>query len=155
MKQIKLAKSTGRSQIGPWSASLLIAAGMQTLVLPSLHAETTKCDISDKGITTAVEDGLSMANGVSLNDVDVSTSRGVVTLSGSVDNLLDKERAAKTAENMRGVLDVTNQITVNPVSLPDDDIKKNLEHKKNVHFSPQPTQNKKANNQISPLEGQP
>jgi len=127
MKQIKLAKSTGRSQIGPWSASLLIAAGMQTLVLPSLHAETTKCDISDKGITTAVEDGLSMANGVSLNDVDVSTSRGVVTLSGSVDNLLDKERAAKTAENMRGVLDVTNQITVNPVSLPDDDIKKNLE----------------------------
>jgi len=35
------------------------------------------------------------------NDVDVSTSQGIVTLSGSVNNLLAKERAVKMAESIR------------------------------------------------------
>ena len=113
--------------MGRWSAGLLIAAGMQTLVLPSLQADTPKMQISDGGITTAVEGGLSAGRGVSLNGVDVSTSQGVVTLSGSVDNLLDKERALKTARNIRGVLDVTDQITVNSGTVPDDTLRKNIQ----------------------------
>jgi len=127
MKPLKF-KITPRGAIrGRWPASLLIAAGMQTLVLPALHAETGKQEITDSGITSAVEAGLSEARGVSLNGVDVATSQGVVTLSGSVDNLLDQVRAQKTAEGIRGVLDVTDTITVNPASLPDEDIRKHIQ----------------------------
>jgi len=127
MKPLKF-KITPRGAIrGRWPASLLIAAGMQTLVLPALHAETGKQEITDSGITSAVEAGLAEARGVSLNGVDVATSQGIVTLSGSVDNLLDQVRAQKTAEGIRGVLDVTDNITVNPASLPDEDIRKNIE----------------------------
>src|ERR1700677_828568 len=120
MKKLKLKKWPQGARLSRWSASLVMAAAIQTLVLPSLHADTTKRKGTDRGITTAVEDGLSGTKGVSLNDVDVSTSNGVVTLSGSGANLLDQERAAKTAGTIRGVLDVINQIAVNSVSLPDD-----------------------------------
>jgi osmotically-inducible protein OsmY len=122
MKILKLKKWSKRASLGRWSASLLVAAGMQTLVLPSLHAASTKPEITDSGITTAVEDGLARAKGLLPNDVDVSTSGGIVTLTGSVDNLLDKERAIKTAKSVRGVSEVTDQITVNAVSRPDADI---------------------------------
>ena len=60
------------------------------------------------------------------NDVDVSTSQGIVTLSGSVDNLLAKERAVKIAESIRGVRGVIDRITVTPVSRPDEDIRKDI-----------------------------
>ena len=60
------------------------------------------------------------------NDVDVSTSQGIVTLSGSVDNLLAKERAVKIAESIRGVRGVIDRITVTPVSRPDADIRKDI-----------------------------
>jgi len=61
------------------------------------------------------------------NDVDVSTSQDIVTLSGSVDNLLAKERAVKIAEGIRGVLGVVDRITVTPMSRPDADISKDIQ----------------------------
>ena len=126
MKTLKLNEWTHRGAIGRWFALLLIAAGMQTLVLPSLQAATTKKEITDSGITSAVEKGLIMEKGVSPNDVDVSTSQGIVTLSGSVDNLLAKERAVKITECIRGVLGVIDRTTVTPVSRPDEDIRKDI-----------------------------
>ena len=127
MKELKSNKFTQRTAIGHWSASLLIAAGMQALALPALHADTTNREITDSGIASAVEAGLSEARGVSLNGVDVATSLGIVTLSGSVDNLLDQVRTQKTAEGIRGVLDVTDNITVHPAALPDENIRKNIQ----------------------------
>ena len=61
------------------------------------------------------------------NDVDVSTSQGIVTLSGSVDNPLAKERAVKIAKSIRGVLGVIDQIIVTPVSRSDEDIRKDIQ----------------------------
>ena len=127
MKPLKLKEWATRAAIGRWSASLLIAAGIQTLVLPSLQAATTEKGIIDSGITTAVEGGLKLDKGVFPNDVDVSTSQGIVTLSGSVDNLLAKERAVMAAKSIRGVLEVIDQITVTPVSRSDEDIRKDIQ----------------------------
>jgi len=125
MKKLKSLKSLQLTTIGRWSAVLLIAAGTQTLVSPSLHAAAIKREITDSGITSAVEDGLRNEKGVFPNDVDVSTSQGIAVLSGSVDNLLAKERAVKIAESIRGVRGVVDRITVTPVSRPDEDIRKN------------------------------
>src|ERR1035438_7823600 len=80
-----------------------------------------------RSITTAVEGGLKLDKGVFPNDVDVSTSQGIVTLSGSVDNLLAKERAVLSAKSIRGVREVIDKITVTPVSRSDEDIRKDLQ----------------------------
>jgi osmotically-inducible protein OsmY len=127
MKTLKLKEWAKRAAIGRWSASLLIAAGIQTLVLPPLQAATTEKEITDSGITTAVEGGLKLDKGVFPNDVDVSTSQGIVTLSGSVNNLLAKERAVMAAKSIRGVREVIDKITVMPVSRSDEDIRKDIQ----------------------------
>jgi osmotically-inducible protein OsmY len=106
---------------------LLIAAGAQVLALSPLQAASPKKEITDSGITTAVERGLAFEKGVFPNDVDVSTSQGIVTLSGSVNNLLAKERAVKMAESIRGVRGVIDRTTVTPVSRSDADTRKDIQ----------------------------
>ena len=113
-----------RAAIGKWSAILLMAAGMQNLVLPPLQAATPKKEITDRGITSAVEREFLIEKGVPSDSIDASTTQGIVTLLGSVDNLLAKERAVKIAESIRGVRGVVDRITVTPVSRPDEDIRK-------------------------------
>jgi len=104
----------------------LVAAGLQILALPQLHAAPAEKQITDSGITTAVENGLKHEKGVSSDDLDVSTTQGIVTLSGTVDNVFVQARAAKIAENIRGVRGVIDRITVTPVSRPDEDIRKDI-----------------------------
>jgi osmotically-inducible protein OsmY len=126
MKTLKLNKWPHRAAIGRWSAILLIAAGMQNLVLLPSQAATPKKEITDNGITAAVEKELRLEKGVSPDLIDVSTSQGIATLSGSAANLLAKERAVKIAESIRGVRGVIDRITVTPVSRPDQDIRKDI-----------------------------
>jgi osmotically-inducible protein OsmY len=115
-----------RIAIGRWSSTLLVAAGMQILALPRLQAAAAENQITDVGITSVVEKGLKHEKGVAPDDVDVSTSQGIVTLSGSVDNILAKERAVKIAESIRGVRGVIDQTTVTTVSRSDGDINKDI-----------------------------
>jgi osmotically-inducible protein OsmY len=127
MNALRLREWAKRAAIGRWSASLLIAAGIQTVALSSLQAATPKKEITDSGITAAVEGGLKLDKGVFPNDVDVSTSHGIVTLSGTVNNLLAKERAVMAAKSIRGVLEVVDKIVVTPVSRSDEDIRKDIQ----------------------------
>lgn len=124
MKASKLTEGFHRAAIGRWSAILLLAVGMQTLVASPLRAATPKKEITDSGITAAVETELLIEKGVPLDLIDASTSQGIVTLSGAVDNLLARDRAVKIAESIRGVRGVIDRITVTPVSRPDADIRK-------------------------------
>jgi osmotically-inducible protein OsmY len=123
----KVATPLHRAAVGRWCAMLLIAAGTQVLALLPLQAASTKREITDSGITAAVEGGLAFEKGVFPNDVDVSTSQGIVTLSGSVNNLLAKERAVKMAESIRGVRGVIDRTTVTPVSRSDADTRKDIQ----------------------------
>lgn len=71
--------------------------------------------LTDRSITEAIEDELLFDQGVPLNEIAVKTTmNGVVTLSGTVDNLLAKERAVKIAETVRGVRSVIDKIEVDP-----------------------------------------
>jgi osmotically-inducible protein OsmY len=127
MKKLKLNEWTHRAAICRWSALLLVGTGMQILVLPPLQAATPAKEITDSRITSAVEDGLILEKGVFPNNVDVSSSQGIVTLSGSVGNLLAKERMVKIAESIRGVRGVVDLTTVTPVSRPDEDVFKDIQ----------------------------
>ena len=58
----------------------------------------------------------------------ISTSQGIVTLSGPVNNLLAKERAVRIAgEDCRGVRGVIDRISAMPGSRPDADIRKDIQ----------------------------
>ena len=109
-----------------WLTMLLILAGMPIPLMRSVHAATTPKAITDHGITSAVERGLIFEKGVFPSNVDVSTSDGIVTLSGAVSNLLAKERALKIAQSIRGVRGAIDRITVTPVARPDADIRKDI-----------------------------
>ncbi len=126
MKTLKLNEPTQRKTIGRWSGTLLVAAGMQVLALPHLNAQTKDKQITDSGITAVVEKGFKQEKGVVPDTVDVSTSQGIVTLSGSLDNLLAKERAVRIAESIRGVRGVIDQTIVTPVSRSDDEISRDI-----------------------------
>jgi osmotically-inducible protein OsmY len=71
-------------------------------------------EIKDSKITLAVETELTVDEVVPSHLIDVRTESGIVTLSGSVDNFLARERAIKIAETIKGVRSVINNITINP-----------------------------------------
>lgn len=71
--------------------------------------------MTDADITIKVEEELLFDPAVPANAINVSTSEGVVTLTGVVSSLLGKERAARIAETVRGVRSVVNRIGVKPV----------------------------------------
>ncbi|MFP4053475.1 MAG: BON domain-containing protein [Phycisphaerae bacterium] len=71
-------------------------------------------EMSDKSITDAVEDQFLFDWSVPYNEIDVRTNEGIVTLTGTVGNLLAKDRAARIAETIKGVRSVINRIQVEP-----------------------------------------
>ncbi|MFW5640976.1 MAG: BON domain-containing protein [Thermodesulfobacteriota bacterium] len=77
---------------------------------PALGAD----EITDLAITDAVEDEIIIDPAVSTTGIDVSTENGVVTLTGTVNNILAKKRAEKIAETVKGVRAVVNTINVVP-----------------------------------------
>ena len=70
--------------------------------------------IVDIDITRAIESKLLSDDAVDANLVDIKTQQGVVTLTGTVDHILAKERAEKIAENVIGVRAVINRMDVKP-----------------------------------------
>ena len=79
---------------------------------------------SDKDIALAVEKHLTVDAATPAHLIDVQVKDGIVTLSGSVANLLIRDRAGELAETIRGVRSVVNTIMINPVKRPDDAIAK-------------------------------
>jgi osmotically-inducible protein OsmY len=70
--------------------------------------------ITDNQITSAIETEFLLNDSVNYNTIDVITSDGIVTLSGSADNILAKERAETLAQSILGVRSIVNLIRVTP-----------------------------------------
>src|ERR671912_1782225 len=77
---------------------------------------TVACGQTDAGITTAEKSKLAADDMVKAYQVDVDTSNKVVTLSGDVETLAQKEHAVMIARNTDGVTDVIDQLRVNPTA---------------------------------------
>ncbi|NQU43067.1 BON domain-containing protein [bacterium] len=83
-------------------------------------------EMSDSRITNAIESRLAVDEAVASHFVDVSTLEGVVTLSGSVSNLLARDRAEDVARGTRGVRSVINRIQVSAADRSDDEIRADI-----------------------------
>ena len=127
MKSLKQNEQVERmtQSIRP-STSLSVAMAVLIALLTSTSAASAKQIFTDSTIKSAVESDLHFEMTVFPNFLDVSTSQGIVTLSGSVNDILAKRRAVKIAESVRGVLGVIDRITVKPESRPDEDIRKDI-----------------------------
>lgn len=82
--------------------------------------------VTDTDVTFAVERALFRDPFVPANDIDVTTAAGVVTLTGTVEDLLARDRAVRLAEAIRGVRSVVNRISVEPSSRTDSEIAKDV-----------------------------
>ncbi|MGK0189798.1 MAG: osmotically-inducible protein OsmY [Verrucomicrobiales bacterium] len=93
-----------------------------------LFPEVSYGSQNDQLIALAVENQLITAGAESVRSasVDVSAADGVVTLSGTVDNLLAREHAARLTKQVKGVIAVSNQIVVVPPEKTDRKIKIDL-----------------------------
>jgi hyperosmotically inducible periplasmic protein len=70
--------------------------------------------LDDKNITRTVEKQLKQEPVYKFSDVDVKTFQGVVQLSGFVSTDEQKQRAGQIAQNVQGVTQVVNNITLKP-----------------------------------------
>ena len=105
---------------------LLTAVALVTVSLSASAKPAEKLISNDSAITSAVESYLRFEMIPFPNNLDMNTSRGIVTLSGSVNNILDKRRAVQIAESVRGVLGVVDLISVTPEIRPDEDFRKDI-----------------------------
>jgi len=106
---------------------LLATFALMIAFSPAASAQPEgKLLFSDTAITSAVKSDLHFEMLEFPNNLDVNTSQGIVTLSGSINDFLDKRRAVQIAESVRGVLGVVDRIAVTPGIRPDEDIRKDI-----------------------------
>ncbi len=82
--------------------------------------------LTDADISRAVEDELMLNTTTPSYMIDVTTYDGIVTLSGSVDNLLAKDRAAQIAKAVKGVRGVVNKIEIDTPVISDEKLEKEV-----------------------------
>lgn len=116
-KKLKTRECNLKTDFTNIGISLLVLA---TVLLPSL---VMAAGIPDSDITYWVKDALNRDVRVESYDINVSTKDGIVTLSGSVDNLAAKKYADLEAKKIDGVLGVVNEISVSPAWRSDTDIR--------------------------------
>jgi hyperosmotically inducible protein len=76
---------------------------------------TVACGQDDMGITTKVKSGLDTDRNVpNASQIQVTTQNKVVTLAGTVDTPATKERAVAVARRVEGVVDVVDNLAVQP-----------------------------------------
>ncbi|MGI8964534.1 MAG: BON domain-containing protein, partial [Limisphaerales bacterium] len=102
-------------------AALTAPAPAQTAA-PAVQAEP-----SDETIRLAVENQLLRSDSVEGHALDVLVDKGIVTLSGRVQNLLARQIASGLAQRVRGVQSVINQLEINAVRRDDAELKKDIE----------------------------
>lgn len=91
------------------------------------RAQTRQPQLADPLITNVIERKLIGSPLVSSHLLDVSTTDGVVELSGKVQNLLAAEQAVNLAKATVGVESVVDRMEVMPVKRPDNEIRDDIE----------------------------
>jgi osmotically-inducible protein OsmY len=119
------SKKALRTQRLNWILSLVTIIWL--VPISSVFAAENQ-DIKDIDITLAVDRQLQIDEGVPAHLIDVRTKDGIVTLSGPVENLLARERAAEIAATVKGVRAVIDLIDVLAVIRTDAQVRTDVEH---------------------------
>jgi hyperosmotically inducible periplasmic protein len=69
--------------------------------------------VGDAAITGKVKAAMIAEPGLKSMQIDVDTKNGIVTLTGTVDTALDKERALQLAQTVNGVVSVVDRMSLN------------------------------------------
>lgn len=97
------------------------------MLIPTSVATTAEPEeLGDLDITLAVQAELIQDVAVPAHNIDVDTTNGIVTLSGSVDTYYAKLQARDAAESVKGVLKVINDIDVKPIFRTDAQIRRDV-----------------------------
>ena len=86
-------------------------------------AQRSSSPAVDEAITRTVQENLVLDNRVSSNQIDVQTGEGIVTVSGTVDNLLIKEVVMDIARSVAGVRNVQDDVELRASRLNDEQIR--------------------------------
>lgn len=78
------------------------------------EAKEAKVEVSDSWITTKVKSALAYNRNIEMDDIDVTTTNGVVMLKGTVEDETSKREVKEIAQNIRGVKDVKTDLKVTP-----------------------------------------
>lgn len=94
----------------------LVAAAALILALSFINPQPASSapEVTDINIGDAIAEEFAFDQAVEENDIDISVNDGIVTLSGTTDNLIEKDRAERIAETVKGVRAVINNIEVDP-----------------------------------------
>jgi hyperosmotically inducible protein len=90
-------------------AGVAANAGNGTNGYPSSNTAVT--GVSDDTITSQVQSKISSMSTLKDADINVSTSNGVVTLSGTAASADEKSQAEAAAKSVKGVKSVDNQVS--------------------------------------------
>ena len=107
--------------------ALAVAACLGIVSATGQAAPEEKKKMTDQAITNAVDHTLLTDSALINNQIDARTDQGIVTLSGTADHLLAKDRATKLAQTIRGVRGVVNTIKHHTPARSDEDIRKDVE----------------------------
>ncbi len=95
---------------GSW---VLVGALMLAVAGCAGSGEKTGAYVDDSWITTKVKSQMVANKEVKAHNINVDTSQGVVTLTGTAENWQESNKAAEIARDIKGVKSVENEIRVN------------------------------------------
>ena len=101
-------------------ALLLVGAG--SLQIFAAAEET----LQDKAITIAIETKFDHDKLIDSRLIDVETTNGIVTLSGSARSLFEKERAVELSQIVKGVQSIVDRLEVLSEQRSDDELEKDI-----------------------------
>jgi hyperosmotically inducible protein len=104
-----LAETTAANTRGVTSVDnrlVVNSSRVPTAMAPGGPVRNSSSEVSDDWITTKVNSTFMYSADVDSNDIEVSTDRGIVTLTGTVDNDAERTQAIALANNIRGVKSV-------------------------------------------------
>jgi osmotically-inducible protein OsmY len=117
--------SEGRGRRWILALGVVSAAVLALASVPATRAEA-RTELKDRDISSAIETDLLINDQVPADRIDVSTKDGIVTLRGSVYNILARDKATEIAESIKGVRSVVNEIRVKPVSRSDQEVRRDV-----------------------------
>lgn len=96
-----------------YSAIAIVMAAIVTSACAATATQRSAGEVVDDGVVTAkVKTALIEDEATKARQIDVSVNRGVVELAGAVDTQAMKSRAGTLAQNVEGVSEVRNNLTV-------------------------------------------
>jgi len=111
-----------RAKKRAWLSFILLPVIVITTLIVTGGAAPAE-EINDIDITLEVRRRLQNDDGVSSEGIEVSAKNGIVTLKGSVEHLLARDRAVDIVATIKGIRSVINLLDVAPVARTDDQIR--------------------------------